>query len=124
MAILPVRSIDPLNHAVPIVDQHGRPTPQFGRQWVLARVVNLQVEDVTVSLDDLRLLVEQAQAALTALEAQLAQAGTGLEMDEDGRTLHLTDTGVAAGVYGSATHVPQITVDAQGRITAVTEVEI
>ena len=124
MAILPVRSIDPLNHAVPIVDQQGRPTPQFGRQWVLARVVNLQVDEVIVSLDDLRELIEAAQAALTALEAELAQAGTGLEMDVDGVTLNLTDTGVAAGVYGSATHVPQITVDAQGRITAVTEVAI
>ncbi|GIV16423.1 MAG: hypothetical protein KatS3mg022_1858 [Armatimonadota bacterium] len=36
----------------------------------------------------------------------------------------LSATGVAAGTYGSATEVPQITVNAQGRITGVTNVPI
>lgn len=36
----------------------------------------------------------------------------------------LTVTGVAANTYGSATQVPQITVDAKGRITGVTNVTI
>jgi hypothetical protein len=36
----------------------------------------------------------------------------------------LNNTGVAAGTYGSASLVPQITVDAQGRITSATNVAV
>lgn len=36
----------------------------------------------------------------------------------------LTDTGVTAGTYGSASEIPQITVDIQGRITSATSVAV
>lgn len=36
----------------------------------------------------------------------------------------LTATGVAAGTYGTATFVPQLTVDAQGRVTGVSNIAI
>jgi hypothetical protein len=39
-------------------------------------------------------------------------------------TVGLANTGVSAGTYGSATQVPQITVDAKGRVTSVTNVTI
>lgn len=39
-------------------------------------------------------------------------------------TLNLANTSVVAGTYGTATKVPQFAVDAQGRLTAVTEVTI
>lgn len=39
-------------------------------------------------------------------------------------TIALTNTGVAAATYGNATTVPQLTVDAQGRITAASGVAI
>lgn len=38
-------------------------------------------------------------------------------------TLQLTTTGVAAGLYGSTTKIPALTIDATGRITAASEVD-
>jgi hypothetical protein len=129
-----VRPIDPLNHGVPIVDAQGRPTAQFMRQWVQARNVNLVVGSVSVSLDDVLEVIADLQTAISGLNSLLSQleareivAGTGLTGGGDlsqSRALHLANTAVTPGTYGSSTHVPQIAVDQQGRITAVLEVEI
>jgi len=141
MALLPVRAVDPLNHNVPIVDEQGKPTPQFIRQWVLARVVNLTVGDTEIAVEVLRDLITSAQAALAALDAGLAllesavadaesdiddleagavAAGTGLEFDAViTNQLNIKDTAVTPGTYDTATHTLQITVDQQGRLTGV-----
>lgn len=39
-------------------------------------------------------------------------------------TAELTDTGVSANTYGSSSKIPQFTVDVDGRITAVTELDV
>lgn len=39
-------------------------------------------------------------------------------------TISLDTSGAAAGTYGDATHVPQVTVDSYGRVTGVSLVEI
>ncbi len=44
--------------------------------------------------------------------------------DAVGTALDLSNTGVGAGTYGSASNVPQITVDAKGRITNASNVAI
>lgn len=49
-------------------------------------------------------------------------SGSGLQVNAG--SLGLTSTGVAAGTYGNATNVPQLTVDAQGRISGVTNVAV
>jgi hypothetical protein len=53
----------------------------------------------------------------------LFAGGTGLTTvitDDSTITINLDDTAVSAATYGSATAIPEITVDAQGRITGVT----
>jgi hypothetical protein len=49
-------------------------------------------------------------------------AGTGITVDAD--SVSLSNTTVTPGTYGNATLSPQITVNAQGQITDVTEVSI
>lgn len=54
-------------------------------------------------------------------------SGTGLTGGGNitaSRTLALADTAVSAGSYGSASQVPNFTVDAQGRLTAAGETEV
>ena len=119
---LNVRPVDPLRHDVPIVDEQGRPTPQFIRQWLAARQINLTTDDLTISVDELRSLIEQAQALLATLEGRQIIAGVGLTGGGDlsaGRTLNLSDTAVVPGAYGGAGQHMAISVDQQGRITSI-----
>ena len=57
----------------------------------------------------------------SAMDAYLT-GGTGLTYSSG--TIDLDDTAVTAGDYGSATQIPTFTVDAQGRITAASNVSV
>ena len=52
--------------------------------------------------------------------------GVGLTTSVSGQTLtvNLDNTAVTGGTYGSATNIPQFTVDAQGRITAASNIAV
>jgi hypothetical protein len=55
--------------------------------------------------------------------AQVYNAGTGLNLSPS-TTFNISNTGVAAGNYGSASSVPAISVNAQGQITSATNTSI
>lgn len=59
----------------------------------------------------------QKLATTAYVQTEIGQlGGTGLSVSSG--VVNLDDTAVTAGSYGSATEIPAITVDAQGRITA------
>ena len=77
----------------------------------------LGIEDLTDPGADRILFWDDSAGYVTWLSA-----GTGLSLSGTG--LALSSTGVSAGTFGDADSVSQVTVDAQGRITGASSVDI
>jgi len=76
---------------------------------------------VLISLGPSPFVVGTSGITFTAIGG-IYSAGTGLTLT--GKSLSITNTGVNAGNYGDASHVPQITINAQGQITSASNVVI
>ena len=76
---------------------------------------------VAVSATELLLEHTTSDADITAVSAGTGLTGGGTS---GAVTLSLENTGVTAATYGSATTIPQIVVDAQGRVTSASNVTI
>lgn len=121
-----VDAFSPLVWNVPIVNPDGTPTPQF--------IVLLQeaLDAVDASGGDIAALkdapfVMMGASAETPNERVLV-AGTAIDITDGGpgstATVLLENTAVTPGTYGDDVTVSQVTVDAQGRITAAVDVPI
>jgi len=99
-------TLQPLNKNLKIVEDDGTPTEYFMR---------LLQDRGLLQGNDHDTLIELTKRKLNTTAP--IQGGGDLTAD---RTFSLADSGVIAGVYGDATHVPTITVDAHGLVDTVT----
>jgi hypothetical protein len=77
--------------------------------------------DAQAHMTDVGIAGDSGTGAITDSETFTIAGGTGLTTAVSGNTVTTTldNTAVSAGSYGSASTIPVITVDAQGRLTAV-----
>lgn len=100
-----------------IVEADGTATQFFMR---LLQGKNDLTDDVQTQVDNLRSINIETDAPISGGPYPFADHEDG----DPPLTISHDDSGVTAGVYGDATHVPQFTVDDKGHITDVTEVPI
>ena len=84
--------------------------------------VNLNPFTTTDLTEGNNLYYTTARADSAAKAALLG--GTGITHDSSSGVISITNTGVSAATYGSASQVPQIAVNAQGQITSASNVSI
>lgn len=109
--------LQPLAQNFPIVDASGNPNKYF-ILWAQQRQIDIAAGITAEQAQD---LIDMWAAARDIIAGVGLDGGGALSSDV---TIDLADTTVAPAVYGDATHVPQITVDQQGRITVATNVAI
>lgn len=111
------RALQPLSSNFKIVDENGFPNDYFIR-WAQQRQIDL-LEGLTA--EQVQQLIDDWAAARHINTTAPITGGGPLSSD---LTLAHAASGVAAATYGDATHVPQITVDAKGHVTAAVNVSI
>jgi collagen type VII alpha len=106
------------NGNIPITPNGSGKIILDGLNWPIADGTNNQV----LSTDGSGQLAFINQSGGGSGDITAVVAGTGLTggATSGSATVTLADTAVTAGTYGSATKSPEIVVDAQGRITSVT----
>lgn len=98
---------------------------------IYGRVTNAANAGITVASEAFRSVAVAGQSTIDADSAtdtlNIANTfGIGVETNAstDTVTFRLSNTGVTAATYGSATNIPVVSVDAQGRITSASNVSI
>jgi hypothetical protein len=106
-------------------------TPEFAGLTLTGTLTGTAVEAATVGNAGAAFIGATINTSGTATVNDLTSNGAitvnGTEVIDSGAeivTAQLKDSGVDSGTYGNASSVPQITVDAKGRVTAVANIAV
>ncbi len=113
-------------HTIPGEYRLAIPGPRSGPNIIVAAVeLGDTVRDMIAQQQEAQRAATNLAASSLVLPSRTISAGAGLTGGGDlsaNRTISLAASGAAAGVYGSTTHVPVLTIDSLGRVTGVSNV--
>lgn len=96
-----------------------------GSPITLAGTINIGLGDITpTSVTSTGSVIGNNLSGTNTGDQTITLTGDVTGTGTSNFTTALSDTGVTAGIYGSSTTIPQITVDAKGRITELADVAI
>lgn len=113
-------AINPPN--APLTDGKGMVTATWYRFF--AQIQKLVGGDLLESIVNAPFLTTEVTSALPNERALTVGSGLDLTFTSQLATVSLTNSGVAAGVYGLPNALPQITVDSRGRITFAAQITL
>lgn len=109
--------LQPLVDNQKIIREDGTPTKYFIR-WAQQRQIDI---GESITAEQAQALIDTWAAGREIIVGTALNGGGNLSADV---TINHADSAVVPGIYGDASHVPQITVDQQGHITDVVEVPV
>lgn len=138
---MPDINLDYLDPNTTYIDKFGRPTRQFILFWMRCvdaikstfaglAAAESDITDLQNDSTNLKAVpyVTIGNVAATSAERSLVPTPGELVGTDGGANstyaLGLADTAVTAGTYGDASNIPQITVDAKGRLTNAVNVPV
>lgn len=104
----------------------GDVSPTLANSGVVAGTYGSSGNITAFTVDSAGIITSVSETSIIQGDIQSVIAGSGLTGGgATGEvTLNLSQTGVTPGTYGTATSIPQITVDVTGRVTTVTSLDV
>jgi len=116
-----VLTTDPANNLIDIAATGGSATDQFARDQANAAFSKANI--ATTNADAAFSNANTAIYTASQIRANLSNT-TPINYDSTTGVISHANSGIAATTYGNTTHIPVVTVDAKGHVTAITNTAI